>query len=38
MHLVHWNSEKYASIDDAVVQPDGVAVLGIFLEVKLKVQ
>jgi len=34
MHLVHWNCEKYGSIDEAVDKPDGLAVLGIFLEVR----
>jgi len=33
MHIVHWNCGKYASIDDAVDKPDGLAVLGIFLDV-----
>jgi len=33
MHLVHWNAEKYSSIDEAVDKPDGLAVLGVFMEV-----
>jgi len=32
MHLVHMNS-KYSSINDAVKNKDGLAVLGIFMEV-----
>ncbi|KAK9497300.1 hypothetical protein O3M35_004644 [Rhynocoris fuscipes] len=33
LHLVHWNSDKYRSFNEAACQPDGLAVLGIFLEV-----
>ncbi|BES90969.1 carbonic anhydrase [Nesidiocoris tenuis] len=33
LHLVHWNSEKYSSFKEAARQPDGLAVLGVFLEV-----
>uniref|UniRef100_A0A8C5QFM3 Carbonic anhydrase n=1 Tax=Leptobrachium leishanense TaxID=445787 RepID=A0A8C5QFM3_9ANUR len=32
MHIVHYNSEKYTDINDAKNMPDGLAVLGIFLE------
>ena len=32
MHLVHYNS-KYPSIGDAVNKTDGLAVLGIFIQV-----
>ncbi len=32
MHLVHWNT-KYEQFSRAVSEPDGLAVLGIFLEV-----
>ena len=36
MHLVHYNT-KYGSFGNAVDKPDGLAVLGVFLEVnKLK--
>jgi len=33
LHLVHYNSDKYASFGDAVAQSDGLAVLGIFIKV-----
>lgn len=33
LHLVHWNCEKYDSFSDAAAQPDGLAVLGVFLKV-----
>uniref|UniRef100_A0A8C6Y753 Carbonic anhydrase n=1 Tax=Naja naja TaxID=35670 RepID=A0A8C6Y753_NAJNA len=33
LHVVHFNSEKYANLSVAKHQPDGLAVLGIFLEV-----
>ena len=32
MHLVHYNT-KYGSFGNAVDKPDGLAVLGVFLEV-----
>lgn len=32
LHLVHWNT-KYGSFGEAVSQPDGLAVVGIFLQV-----
>lgn len=32
LHLVHWNSSKYHSPMEAVSKSDGLAVLGIFLE------
>ncbi|KAM6953737.1 carbonic anhydrase 1-like [Aplochiton taeniatus] len=32
LHLVHWNT-KYPSFGDAASQPDGLAVVGVFLEV-----
>ncbi|KAI4889929.1 hypothetical protein NFI96_025505, partial [Prochilodus magdalenae] len=32
LHLVHWNSARYSSFGEAVAAPDGLAVLGIFLE------
>ncbi|XP_052397857.1 carbonic anhydrase 2 [Carassius gibelio] len=31
LHLVHWNT-KYPSIAEAVTKPDGLAVVGVFLE------
>ncbi|XP_048349470.1 carbonic anhydrase 14 isoform X2 [Sphaerodactylus townsendi] len=33
VHVVHFNSDKYANLDEAKDQADGLAVLGIFLEV-----
>ncbi|CAH2327041.1 carbonic anhydrase 14 isoform X1 [Pelobates cultripes] len=33
MHIVHYNSDKYADINEAKNKPDGLAVLGIFMEV-----
>jgi len=32
LHLVHWNSDKYATFAEAAGHPDGLAVLGVFLE------
>ncbi|CAG9770632.1 unnamed protein product [Ceutorhynchus assimilis] len=32
LHLVHWNTTKYLSFDEAAKQPDGLAVLGVFLK------
>ncbi|CAL8350779.1 unnamed protein product [Merluccius merluccius] len=32
LHLVHWNAEKYKTFGQAAAEPDGLAVLGIFLE------
>lgn len=33
LHLVHWNRTKYKSFADAAQYPDGLCVLGIFLQV-----
>ncbi|XP_059156658.1 carbonic anhydrase-like isoform X2 [Physella acuta] len=33
LHLVHYNAEKYSSFNEAVTQPDGLAVLGVFIKV-----
>lgn len=33
LHLVHWNATKYASFNEAALHPDGLAVLGVFLQV-----
>uniref|UniRef100_A0A8C0GV53 Carbonic anhydrase n=1 Tax=Chelonoidis abingdonii TaxID=106734 RepID=A0A8C0GV53_CHEAB len=33
LHIVHYNSESYANITEAKEQADGLAVLGIFIEV-----
>uniref|UniRef100_A0A674KFT5 Carbonic anhydrase n=1 Tax=Terrapene triunguis TaxID=2587831 RepID=A0A674KFT5_9SAUR len=32
LHLVHWNARKYATFGEAAAAPDGLAVVGIFLE------
>ncbi|XP_049835561.1 carbonic anhydrase 13-like [Schistocerca gregaria] len=32
LHLVHWNISKYQSFSEAAGQPDGLGVLGIFVE------
>lgn len=32
LHVVHYNT-KYENFEAAVTQPDGLAVLGVFLEV-----
>uniref|UniRef100_A0A673AGV1 Carbonic anhydrase n=1 Tax=Sphaeramia orbicularis TaxID=375764 RepID=A0A673AGV1_9TELE len=34
LHLVHWNAVKYKTFDEAATAPDGLAVLGIFLDVR----
>uniref|UniRef100_A0A3Q2H234 Carbonic anhydrase n=1 Tax=Equus caballus TaxID=9796 RepID=A0A3Q2H234_HORSE len=33
LHIVHWNSDKYPSFVEAAHEPDGLAVLGVFLQV-----
>ncbi|XP_024274519.1 carbonic anhydrase 7-like isoform X1 [Oncorhynchus tshawytscha] len=33
LHLVHWNADKYKTFGEAAAAPDGLAVLGIFLEI-----
>lgn len=35
LHLVHWNTTKYPTFEEAAKHPDGLAVLGVFLKVKL---
>uniref|UniRef100_F7FPM0 Carbonic anhydrase n=1 Tax=Ornithorhynchus anatinus TaxID=9258 RepID=F7FPM0_ORNAN len=32
LHLVHWNAKKYHTFGEAAAAPDGLAVIGIFLE------
>ncbi|XP_048371746.1 carbonic anhydrase 7 isoform X2 [Sphaerodactylus townsendi] len=32
LHLVHWNARKYGTFGEAAEAPDGLAVVGIFLE------
>jgi len=34
MHLVHYDSNKYASVSDSLNDPQGVAVIGVFVSVK----
>lgn len=34
LHVVHYNSDKYKSFDEAKDKPDGLAVLAFFYEVK----
>ena len=34
LHLVHWNSSKYKSFQDCLNHQDGLAVLGMFLELQ----
>ena len=33
LHLVHWNTSKFPTVGDAMKEPNGLTVLGIFLEV-----
>lgn len=35
LHLVHWNTSKYNSFNEAAGQEDGLAVLGVFLVVSV---
>ncbi|KAJ6666037.1 hypothetical protein lerEdw1_000941 [Lerista edwardsae] len=32
LHLVHWNARKYTEFEEAAAAPDGLAVVGVFLE------
>ncbi|XP_075684212.1 carbonic anhydrase 13-like [Rhinoderma darwinii] len=32
LHIVHWNSQKNLSFDEAVKHPDGIAVIGVLLK------
>ncbi|XP_037672064.1 carbonic anhydrase 7 isoform X2 [Choloepus didactylus] len=32
LHLVHWNAKKYSTFGEAALAPDGLAVVGVFLE------
>ncbi|NP_001088912.1 uncharacterized protein LOC496283 [Xenopus laevis] len=32
LHIVHWNSKKYTSFEEAAQHSDGVAVVGVFLK------
>ena len=33
LHFVHWNSSKYSSFSEAVDKKDGLAVIGVMIEV-----
>ncbi|XP_054856205.1 carbonic anhydrase 5A, mitochondrial isoform X1 [Eublepharis macularius] len=33
LHLVHWNSCKYSSFEEAVMEDNGLAVIGVFLKI-----
>ncbi|XP_034061793.1 carbonic anhydrase 5A, mitochondrial isoform X2 [Gymnodraco acuticeps] len=33
LHLVHWNSDKYSLFEEAVMEENGLAVIGVFLKV-----
>lgn len=33
LHLVHWNSDKYSLFEEAVMEDNGLAVIGVFLKV-----
>ena len=35
LHLVHWNTSKYNTFAEAAKAPDGLAVLGVFLKVRI---
>ncbi|XP_063306414.1 carbonic anhydrase 13-like [Pelobates fuscus] len=33
MHIVHWNSQRYLTFEEAAKHPDGLAVIGILLKI-----
>ncbi|KAM5281436.1 carbonic anhydrase 1 isoform 2-T2 [Ctenodactylus gundi] len=33
LHIVHWNSSKYSSINEAFSKPDGLAIIGVLMKV-----
>ncbi|XP_075067496.1 carbonic anhydrase 13-like isoform X1 [Mixophyes fleayi] len=33
LHIVHWNSQRYPSFDEAIKHPDGLSVIGVLLEI-----
>lgn len=35
LHLVHWNSDKYSLFEEAVMEDNGLAVIGVFLKVHI---
>lgn len=36
LHVVHWNAEKYSSFVEAARQSDGLAVMAVFLKVRIE--
>ena len=36
LHLVHWNTGRFKSINEAISEEGGIAVLGVFLKVSYK--
>lgn len=36
LHLVHWNSDKYSLFEEAVMEDNGLAVIGVFLKVNVR--
>lgn len=36
LHLVHWNAVKFEHFEDAALEENGLAVIGVFLKVKKK--
>jgi len=35
LHIVHWNTELCCNVDEAIKSATGVAVLGVFFQVRL---
>ncbi|XP_070536616.1 carbonic anhydrase-related protein-like isoform X2 [Ptychodera flava] len=33
LHLIHWNSSRYSSLEEAMGKPDGIAVVALFIQV-----
>ncbi|NP_001084659.1 carbonic anhydrase VB, mitochondrial L homeolog [Xenopus laevis] len=33
LHLVHWNCSKYRTFEEAIMEPNGLAVIGVFLKI-----
>lgn len=38
LHLVHWNAVKFQTFEDAALEENGLAVIGVFLKVKMSCQ
>ncbi len=34
LHLIHWNTTDFGSLEDALAQPGGVAIVAIFIQVR----